>query len=498
MKIYVKIALLLFVILFSDSLSATELSLWLMPNGTYPEKTMKKYLTIFENKNPGVKVNLRILDWGEAWSLLEKMASEKSGPDVVQLGTTWVPYFASQGVLYDLKNEIDQYGGKESFQSNAWASTHRFNTDEIIALPWFLDTRPLLANKKYYEEQKLNKGMFDNWESFKSTLHNFKNANVMSNGQMVWPLTHSGIGDWNVVHNFAPWIWSGGGSFIAQKDGQFFSNIRNPETVKGIRQYISFALEDLVEKSDLQKNMVAVEAKLGESKALCAVWTSFIFLRQNYPPNPTQIDKDGVIPMIMPAGPGGRYSFLGGSNLSVTSFSPQLENAKKLLKFLTTDSIQALYCSDIGALSGRTSLIQERYIQNKEHYRTLLENVKYGRSYPNIPEWGKVEPALNKGLEKVWMLVQGVYGDFTEGDFLAEIDSLDVSVNAALGISQTKAAELYESVFSPDTQNTTTETNTKKSNSTSKRIFSSVIAVIALLIFIAVKGSSKNKVKPKS
>lgn len=481
----------------NDSFAAKNLNLWLMPNGTYPEKTMRKYLDIFESENPDVKVTLRILDWGEAWTLLEKMAAEKTGPDVVQLGTTWVPYFAQKGVLLDLKTEISNYGGVDAYHKPAWPTTHRFGVDETISLPWFLDTRLILANKKYFDSLKYTTADFDSWESFKGALVKFQKANMQRNNFQVWPLTHSGIGDWNVVHNFAPWIWSGGGSFIEEKDGQFFSNIRNPGTVKGIREYISYALDGLVEKSDLQKNMIAVETKMSETRAFIGVWTSFIFLQQQAQANPSQLDKDGGTPIIMPKGPGGRYSFLGGSNLAVTSFSPDIDNAKKLLAFMVRDTIQAKYCSEIGTLSGRSSTTQASYVKNKDYYNTLLENVKYGRSYPNTPEWGKVEIVLNKGLERIWMLVQGVYGEFNEKDFLAEIDSLDAGVNKALGIAPEKAAELYKATFAatqPVDAAADKSTDKKSSNKNTMIIIS--IALAALIVTIVAFTSRKKKKEP--
>ncbi|MDG5815076.1 extracellular solute-binding protein [Chitinispirillales bacterium ANBcel5] len=448
---YLSITLFVFLLLFTaHSVQGQTLRLWLMPNGTYPERTIGRYLDIFEQENPHLKVEVDILDWGVAWSRLVEMAENKEGPDVVQLGTTWVPHFARAGALLDLKDKLDDFGGRESFQQTAWSTTHRYARDESVALPWFLDTRPLLANRKYFDEQGFSADQFSTWESLKESLVEFKEAGVTRSGNRVWPISHSGIGDWNVVHNFAPWIWSAGGSFIEAKGNQFFSNIRNPATVEGIRKYISFALEGLVDPDDLQSNMIAVESKLSESRAFLSVWTSFIFLQEHDDSDLSQLDQDGVLPMVMPEGPQGQYSFLGGSNLSVTSFSENPEEAQQLMQFLLRDTIVARYCSDIGTISGRASTTQKHYVRNSDHYRTLLENVKVGRSYPNTPEWGDVEIALNSGLENIWRLVQGVFGDFNEEDFLQEISDLDKAVNEALGISQDEAQRLYESVYGPD------------------------------------------------
>ncbi|MCG6581871.1 extracellular solute-binding protein, partial [Acinetobacter baumannii] len=74
-----------------------ELKVWLMGDET-DETLIKQY----EEKNPGVKVSVQSIPWGSAHDKLLTAVASKSGPDVVQMGTTWIPEFAQAGALLDL------------------------------------------------------------------------------------------------------------------------------------------------------------------------------------------------------------------------------------------------------------------------------------------------------------------------------------------------------------------------------------------------------------
>ncbi len=77
-----------------------------MPNGAQPQIVIEGLLSSFE-KETGYKTKLKILDWGEAWARVHDALEKGEGPDVLQLGTTWIPYFADKNQLtvLNLKNK---------------------------------------------------------------------------------------------------------------------------------------------------------------------------------------------------------------------------------------------------------------------------------------------------------------------------------------------------------------------------------------------------------
>ena len=75
------------------------LTVWIMPNGASPQEKLEQRLNLYTKKT-GIKTKVVVLDWGEAWNRISTtLASGKDAPDVLQLGTTWIPYFASRGEI---------------------------------------------------------------------------------------------------------------------------------------------------------------------------------------------------------------------------------------------------------------------------------------------------------------------------------------------------------------------------------------------------------------
>ena len=88
------------------------LVLWVMDQdintGSALQKQMRKY-----SQQSGIPVKIRFLDWGAAFVELNKtLATEAPStgtdyPDVLQLGSSWVPYFAKAGLISPVTELLD-------------------------------------------------------------------------------------------------------------------------------------------------------------------------------------------------------------------------------------------------------------------------------------------------------------------------------------------------------------------------------------------------------
>ncbi|MGV2787257.1 extracellular solute-binding protein, partial [Clostridium perfringens] len=115
-----------------------ELKVWLMGDTT-DETLIKAY----EEKNPGVKVSVQLIPWGSAHDKLLTAVASKSGPDVVQMGTTWIPEFAQAGALLDLTPYLEQYPNlKQENYFDGAVQTMSYD-DKVVSIPWYVETRVL-------------------------------------------------------------------------------------------------------------------------------------------------------------------------------------------------------------------------------------------------------------------------------------------------------------------------------------------------------------------
>lgn len=197
-------------ILATSVQSAKPLELWIMPNGANPQAIVEERLAAF-TKETGLPAKVVVLDWGSAWNKIDEGLKTGKGPDVVQLGTTWVSYFASQGYLAPLDGHAADLKF-ERFLATSQKTTKIDGSDTTWAVPWFMDVRVLLANQQILDSLKITAKDVATWDGYRKALRKIRDAKLLKEG--VTPIHAYGFpgkSDWNIPHNFAPWVWSEGG-----------------------------------------------------------------------------------------------------------------------------------------------------------------------------------------------------------------------------------------------------------------------------------------------
>lgn len=106
-----KKALSTLLFLLSVSFGQKTLEVWIMPNSGQPAEDFKALVAPFERAN-NVEVKVTVLDWGVAWTRITAAATSGVGPDITQLGTTWVGAISAMGVLEPLDDVLQALGGQ--------------------------------------------------------------------------------------------------------------------------------------------------------------------------------------------------------------------------------------------------------------------------------------------------------------------------------------------------------------------------------------------------
>jgi multiple sugar transport system substrate-binding protein len=412
---------------------AKPLEVWIMPNGANPQGILEERLVDFK-KETGLDAKVVVLDWGEAWSRITAALESGKGPDVLQLGTTWVSYFASQGHLTALDPFASQID-PDRFMSTSWKTTQVDGDTSFYAIPWFVDIRVLMGNRHWVEAQGIKTSDLAKVDGFRKALVKLRKAGlVRDDATPIYPFAFPGKSDWNIPHNFAPWIWSQGGDFIGKVNGQWRSQLLEKNTVIGIRRYIGFVLDSLMNQNALKENSAQVTGRFNNGEQIFAVNTSEVIMQTRVSETEggtlnSKIGQEGILTFPIPAGPGGSVAFVGGSNLALPQAKSKDANALKLLLFLTRADNLDKYTKKIGFLPPDKGVLQV-WAQDPL-YRVLVEQAEKGRAYPNIPDWGTVESMLVEMFSAVWTLLD-VGGIYTDEDLYKILVQYNDKVNEAL------------------------------------------------------------------
>lgn len=392
------------------SLAATKpLTVWIMPNGASPQEKLQQRLDLFTKKT-GIPATVQVLDWGEAWNRISgALDGTQEAPDVLQLGTTWVPYFASQNKLKSLNPWLKEIN-PERYVPVSWNTAHIDGDSAIYSIPWFIDIRPILANKRILKEHGITRESLTTYRGFVDAIKKVEHSNeTLEDGTKIHGYAFPGKSDWNIPHNFAPWVWSNGGSFI-QKDenGKWHADILSPETITGIASYLHFVIDTLVHPEVLQTNTAQVAQQFNNGELAFIVSTSEIVMQTRIDGtmgglSNARIGSDSVAVIPIPRGSAGSVSFIGGSNLAIPASNNRPE-AKELLLFLVNDENLDAYTKQIGFLPTSKKVLST-WAQDDD-YNELVKALESGKTYPTIPEWGTMEQLLVSMFSTVWEMME--------------------------------------------------------------------------------------------
>lgn len=414
-KLFVRIFAVL--LLATEFVAAKPLEVWIMPNGANPQGMLEQRLALFE-KETGLKTKVNVLDWGEAWSSITNVLDGKAeAPDVLQLGTTWVSYFASRGQLAKLDPYLPDIKPNR-FMKVSWKTTGTDGDPSTYSIPWFIDARALMVNKTILAKAGITAKDVATYEGFYRALEKINNLNLQrKDGFKVRAFAFPGKNGWDIPHNFAPWVWSAGGSFVKKDEqGVWHSNLLDPNTIEGIASYLDFVLDSLVDKASLRDNTAQVVQHFNNGELGFILNTAELVMQIRYEAAvgglaASQIGADGIDIMPVPAGKAGSVCFIGGSNLAIPASKAKNDNAIKLLKFLIRDDNLDAYTKQIGFLPPVADVLNTW--AKDSSYKVLIDHLEDGRNYPNIPEWTLVEGALIDLFSDIWSYLDigGLYSE---------------------------------------------------------------------------------------
>lgn len=381
-----------------DSSAATTLRFWAMPNTSKPQADLEQILERFKAENPDIDVQVEILDWGNALDRITKAANSGIGPDVFQIGTTYTASITDLGGLLPLNQVVTSVGGDSVFVPAVRSYMKPIYADSITSLPWFVDVRPVYYRSDVFAKLNLDPAkVFETWDSYREGLKTIKAAHLSIEGQKMEATGLAGKNDWNVVHNIYPWIVGNGGGIINELGDSVL--LDDEKSIEGVLTFLRLIREGLSPKSYLEKSTAQVSAEFDQGRI--ATWqettSKLVYLER-----PSEAGGVGAstaaknfASALPPAGPAGRKLFIGGSNLAIFKSSKNVEAAKKLITFLTTDTGAVLeFCKASGMAPALIKVYESDYFKGNPNRKLYKDLALAGQAYPAVPYWGALETSI--------------------------------------------------------------------------------------------------------
>jgi multiple sugar transport system substrate-binding protein len=340
-------------------------------------------------KRSELNCHTQSMTWDDAWSKLSRIALYRSGPDVSEVGTTWLDALVDADAVRPFTaDEVEVMGGADAFLPASWQTVSPPPWQrQVWAIPWRADTRVIFYWRDMLEQAGVaEEGAFQTPERVEETMRCLQASGI----PIPWGVLV--LERFLGLQNAASWIWAKGGDFISADGRQVL--LDRPETCEGMHAYLRLSrymppgvkrIEGLNAFDLFAKRRAAVV--MGVSGWLPA------FYEQS-----TYADVRPHLGVAMPPGP----AFVGGGALVIWLHTHHVNHAVNLIRFLVDRPVQVDCFLEEGALPVRLDVLSEPTFTTNPHHRVLIEALKSGRTFPVIPNWATVEERLGNAFMWLW------------------------------------------------------------------------------------------------
>lgn len=383
-----------------------------MPNaGFATRRVLEPLIRDFERRKGDVKVRLEVLPWSLGWArLMDVIKGRYEGPkpDVVQVGTTWVATLAFLGALETVP-ESSVFPVSDRQSAYIWdPGAQTEPAHELFCVPWFIDVRVLYYRRDLFERLGIPDEWLQDWKGLFKACMEIKRFLSRSGPvpRVVAPIALSGQSPGVMMHDVAPWIWGAGGDFCA--DDLSLATLNRPEAARGCEFYYDLINQGFMgdPSGAVTRNLPGIGFFTGHyAMQFSGAWPISTYLNPAWEYASKEV-IDGFGTALMPAGPSGRYSFLGGSNLAVTSSSDKKDAAWELVTYLSEPERQLTHARSIGALTARLSSLEKLFDNFPRQKKIFWDSLGHARRLPRLVELGSVEQIIFSMGNKVLRLIR--------------------------------------------------------------------------------------------
>jgi multiple sugar transport system substrate-binding protein len=355
------------------ALSGT-LTVWAMGN----EGTKLTVLAdAFTKANPGVKVNVTPVDWGQAVTKLQTAIAGGTTPDVSQMGTDMMGQFGAGGTFDAVPADIDPTG----FFQSAW-NTNMVD-GAVVGVPWYVETRLLYYRKDIAEKAGIMAPPAT-WDDLKAMAKAMKEK-----GGAKWGIS-LGTKNWQ---EYFPFLWSNGGDVV---DASGNPALNSPQAVEALTFYDSFFTEGLTPKSVPEGFDITPAFVKGDNPMFFSgPWHVGLIDTAG---GAGFKDKWAIAPMPKKAT---GTSFLGGSNMVVFKNSKNKDAAWAFVKFVSDPKTQALWYTTATDLPAVQSAWDDPAVKGDPRVALFGDQLKDTKAQPVSATWSELSSAINDTLEKM-------------------------------------------------------------------------------------------------
>lgn len=355
-----------------------EIEFSIMEDSTEDVGILQPILEEFEAQYH-IHVRLTCISWRTGWSEIIKYGLNSFGPDVSEIGTTWIGSLAVMNALRPFSDaEVKTLGGAEAFFEGVWKTGYLPAIPSPWAIPWASDAVVI-----YYRYEHLEKAGIDPAQAF-STQANFVQAlEQLQQGGIIHPLGLTTRNHNMLLHEASSWIWEAGGDFVNPDGKEAIFN--QDKAMAGWRKYFG-----------LRRFVPATPRAMGDNTVLELLKSGDVPVVLGGPLVPLAEREDLLKHQEIGVATVPGVPYIGGTSFVIWKHAHQQQEAVELVRFLSARPYRQLN----RLLPARVVDLLD--IDNNPTLAFFKQSLNTGRSFPTLRLWSLIEDSLNQALADAW------------------------------------------------------------------------------------------------
>ena len=358
----------------------TMIEFSLIPDAESDYQTIERLMSDFKRET-GIDVELKRMEWDNAWQQLIGIATQGHGADISHVGSTWVSSLMTMNAVRPIPNQlISKIGGEQAFVHSTWTNVTSEEDRNVYGIPLSSYVYIVAYRKDLLAQAGLNpNNAFATPRALEESVQKLSALKAVDTPWLM-PVVPHPFND--LVHMAASWIWSSGGHIMDNRGKQVVFN--SPAALAGLKSFLGL-LRSVPNTGYLGSDECINALLQGKAVAVITAAPELVTAIQNKAPNIENIGAASL--MSIPWSGGGSVVVWRHTH----GYPDRLEASYKLAEFLARKQTMLELANSSAILPSRTDALDELFPPDHALRPVMLQLISTGRSYRPIALWHRIE-----------------------------------------------------------------------------------------------------------
>jgi multiple sugar transport system substrate-binding protein len=345
---------------------------------------VEKIKPMFETAYPNIELKLTRMPYEGLKDQVVAAVAGDAAPDLMRMDIIWVPELASKGAL----KKLSDLPGFDDVKASVFDSPMQTNfyKGDFYGVPLNTNTKIAIYNSDTLKEAGLDHAP--------ATIDELVQAARALKGKNKQGIGISGIHAWGLL----PYFWSLGGQVTNEDYTKVDGYLNSPDSIKALETIVSWNKDGLVIPALLGGEPGAWDGLKSGQYMMIDDGPWFFSILMGDPANKFD-PMDKTVRALLPAGPGGSRSVVGGENLVSFANSKHPEEAWTFMKWMLGDEPQSIMV-EAGMIPTNKNAAEAIDTSKTPYIATYIEQLNTALPRTPIPQWGEMETIFNLSFEK--------------------------------------------------------------------------------------------------